>query len=204
MGFEVSKKEIHTVVSGLQHHVAEARVQSQVRLYGIRCGKEFRWGSCSLSTSSSPSSSHYTNCSIFINPTKTEFLLDNIQKFSSYVTGNILRRRYRYRSVNAVYGEKSLFTGRTIWSRVSVSYSKQCMWLPSGLNYSITGSRRSRYWRRRLKSKTNRKCNTLQYGRLLPTFPVKRTSFSAVNIRIICFSGILAPHPHQTNGAKTP
>jgi hypothetical protein len=114
MGFEVFTKKFILWFCELRRRVAAARVQSQVRLYEIRCGKKLQWGSCFPSTSVSPASSHYTNCSIFINSTKTEFLLDNIQKFSSYLTGNTLRLRYRDRSVNAVYGEKCLFTGWTI------------------------------------------------------------------------------------------
>jgi hypothetical protein len=37
-----------------------------------------------------------------LNPLKTEFLLNNIYKFSSYLTGNILRLRYKAQLVNAV------------------------------------------------------------------------------------------------------
>jgi hypothetical protein len=37
-----------------------------------------------------------------INPSKTEFLLNNIHIFSSYFTGNILRLRYTHQPVDAV------------------------------------------------------------------------------------------------------
>jgi hypothetical protein len=37
-----------------------------------------------------------------INPLKTGFLLNNIWEFSSYLTGNVLRRRYKAQPVNAV------------------------------------------------------------------------------------------------------
>jgi hypothetical protein len=36
------------------------------------------------------------------NPLKTDFLLNNIQKFSWYLTGNTLRLRYKGQRVNAV------------------------------------------------------------------------------------------------------
>jgi hypothetical protein len=38
------------------------------------------------------------------NPLKTEFLLNNIWRFSSYITGNTLRLRYKAQTVNAVWG----------------------------------------------------------------------------------------------------
>jgi hypothetical protein len=39
-----------------------------------------------------------------LNPLRNEFLLNNIYKFSPYLTGNTLRLRYRDQSVNAVRG----------------------------------------------------------------------------------------------------
>jgi hypothetical protein len=39
-----------------------------------------------------------------INPLKTEFLLNNIYKFSPYLTGNTSRLRYKAQPVNAVWG----------------------------------------------------------------------------------------------------
>jgi hypothetical protein len=60
----------------------------------------------------------YTDCSLLssgnmrvtlliirsLNPLKTEFLLTNIYKSSSYLTGNTLRLRYKAQPVNAVWG----------------------------------------------------------------------------------------------------
>jgi hypothetical protein len=40
----------------------------------------------------------------YFNPLKTEFLLNNIYKYSSNLTGNILRHRYKAQPVNAVWG----------------------------------------------------------------------------------------------------
>jgi hypothetical protein len=40
-----------------------------------------------------------------VNPLKTEFLLNNIYKFSSYLTGNTLRLHYKAQPVNAVWGK---------------------------------------------------------------------------------------------------
>jgi hypothetical protein len=39
-----------------------------------------------------------------LKPLKTAFLLYNIYKFSSYLTGNTLRHRYKAQPVNAVWG----------------------------------------------------------------------------------------------------
>jgi hypothetical protein len=38
----------------------------------------------------------------YINPLKTEFLLNKIYKLSSYLTGNMLRLRYKTQPVNTV------------------------------------------------------------------------------------------------------
>jgi hypothetical protein len=51
---------------------------------------------------------------ITISPLKTEFLLNNIYKFSSYLTENTLRLRYKDQTLNAVQGKKTLFIVRTI------------------------------------------------------------------------------------------
>jgi hypothetical protein len=39
---------------------------------------------------------------MLLNPLQTEFLLNNIQEFSSYLTGNTLPLRYKDRPANAV------------------------------------------------------------------------------------------------------
>jgi hypothetical protein len=39
-----------------------------------------------------------------LNTLKTEFLLNNTYKFSSYLTGNTLRLSYKAKPVNAVWG----------------------------------------------------------------------------------------------------
>jgi hypothetical protein len=44
------------------------------------------------------------NYDSFFNPLSTEFLLNYIKIFSSYLTGNILRLRYKAQPVNAVWG----------------------------------------------------------------------------------------------------
>jgi hypothetical protein len=48
--------------------------------------------------------SFYVYMLMSINPLKTEYLLNNIQKFSSYLTGNTLRLHYKAQQVNAVWG----------------------------------------------------------------------------------------------------
>jgi hypothetical protein len=40
---------------------------------------------------------------------ETEFLLNNIYKFSSYLTGNTLRHHYKAQPVNAVWGNSHGF-----------------------------------------------------------------------------------------------
>jgi hypothetical protein len=49
-----------------------------------------------------------------INPLKTEFVLNNIQKFSLYLTGNTLRLHYKAQPVNAVWGNSRCLLLRTI------------------------------------------------------------------------------------------
>jgi hypothetical protein len=39
---------------------------------------------------------------LLLHPLKTEFLINNIYKFSSYLTGKTLRLRYKAQAVNAV------------------------------------------------------------------------------------------------------
>jgi hypothetical protein len=41
-------------------------------------------------------------CKVVLNPSKTEFLRNNIYKSSLYLTGNTLRLRYKAQPVNAV------------------------------------------------------------------------------------------------------
>jgi hypothetical protein len=51
---------------------------------------------------------------VVFNPLKTEFLRNNIYKFSLYLTGNTLPLHFKAQPVNAVWGKKSLFVVRTI------------------------------------------------------------------------------------------
>jgi hypothetical protein len=53
--------------------------------------------------------------SVLLSPLKPGFLLNNIYKSSSYLTGNTLRLHYKAQPVNAVWGI-SLFIVRTIWN----------------------------------------------------------------------------------------
>jgi hypothetical protein len=65
---------------------------------------------------------------VCVKPLKIEFLISNIYKFSSYLTGNTLRHRYKAKPVNTVWESnrcllwESFGTYRyTLWAECRVS-----------------------------------------------------------------------------------
>jgi hypothetical protein len=62
---------------------------------------------------------------IKINPLETEFQLNNIYKFSPYLTGNIFRLRYKAQPVNAVYGNSGTTQIHCVGRMQSFSVLKQ-------------------------------------------------------------------------------